>query len=177
LVEFRLESKGVDIDTSGGDVGVVLVGLDKIEVRSKTFLETIVTVKEETSTDDRVTTSIAGTKTSMVSTIASSGEGVSASEVNEVSGTSGAGTNTIALDEASSVGISGGGTIEVRSSTKTFRDTKGSNRGGVGTVLDIGVGEGLGHVTSLDIGVKEVEGKGGKVGEGLAVNVGTIVGN
>jgi hypothetical protein len=57
LVLLRLESKGVDVDTDGGDVGVVLVRLDLVEVATLANLEAIVTVELEESGDNRVATS------------------------------------------------------------------------------------------------------------------------
>jgi len=71
LVLFRLKSKGVHVDTSGGDVGVALVGLDKIEVRAKTLGETVVTVELKLGTNDGVTTCTLGSKTGVVSTTGS----------------------------------------------------------------------------------------------------------
>jgi len=68
---FRLKSKGVHVDTSGGDVGVALVGLDKIEVRAKTLGETVVTVELKLGTNDGVTTCTLGSKTGVVSTTGS----------------------------------------------------------------------------------------------------------
>jgi len=70
-VLFRLKSKGVHVDTSGGDVGVALVGLDKIEVRAKTLGETVVTVELKLGTNDGVTTCTLGSKTGVVSTTGS----------------------------------------------------------------------------------------------------------
>jgi hypothetical protein len=177
LVKLGLESEGVHVDTSGGDVGVALVGLDEVEVGTKTLLETLVTVELETGTDDGVTTSIAGAETSVISTITSSGEGVSTSEGNEVSGKGGAGAKTVSLDVTGGVGVEGRGSVEVVTIAETDGDTEGSNRGGGRTILLVNIGEGLGHVTSLNVGVKEVEGEGGEVGEGLTVNVGTSVFN
>ncbi len=51
---LRLESEGVDVDTNSGDVGVVLVRLDKVEVSTLTHLETVVAVELEESSDYRV---------------------------------------------------------------------------------------------------------------------------
>jgi hypothetical protein len=71
LVLFRLKSEGIHVDTSGGDVGVALVGLDKVEVRAKTLGETIVTVELKLGTNDGVTTGTLGSKTGVVSTTGS----------------------------------------------------------------------------------------------------------
>jgi hypothetical protein len=56
-VLLRLEGEGVDVNTDGRDVGVVLVGLNFVEVATLTNLETIVAVELEESSDDRVLTS------------------------------------------------------------------------------------------------------------------------
>ena len=57
LVLLRLESEGVDVDTNGRDVGVVLVRLDFVEVATLTDLEAIVTVELDEGSDTRVATS------------------------------------------------------------------------------------------------------------------------
>ncbi len=57
LVLFRVEGEGVDVNTDGRDVGVVLVRLYFVEVATLAYLETIVTVELQESSDDRVTTS------------------------------------------------------------------------------------------------------------------------
>ena len=75
LVFFGLEGEGVNIDTSNWDVGVALIRLDKVEVRAKTFLETIVTVELELSADDGVTASVDGAETSVVRVITGGGDG------------------------------------------------------------------------------------------------------
>ena len=54
---FRLESKGVHVDTNSRDVGVVLVRLYPVEVVTITDLETIVTVELEETSDGRIFTS------------------------------------------------------------------------------------------------------------------------
>jgi hypothetical protein len=56
-VLLRLESEGVDVDTDGRDVGVVLVGLDLIEVATLTNLEAIVAVELDQGRHDRVAAS------------------------------------------------------------------------------------------------------------------------
>ena len=53
---FRLESEGVDVHTSGWDVGVVLVRLDFVEVAAFTDGESVVPVELEEGSDDRVLT-------------------------------------------------------------------------------------------------------------------------
>jgi hypothetical protein len=56
-VLLRLESEGVDVDTNGRDVGVVLVRLHFVEVATLANLETIVTVELEERSDARIATS------------------------------------------------------------------------------------------------------------------------
>ena len=68
---FRLQCEGINIDTSGGDIGVALVGLDKVKVRAKTLGETIVTVELKLGTNNGVTTGTLGSKTGVVSTTGS----------------------------------------------------------------------------------------------------------
>jgi len=46
-VFFGLKTEGVDVDTHLGDVGVVLVRLDKVEVLAEAFGETVVSVELE----------------------------------------------------------------------------------------------------------------------------------
>jgi len=57
LVELRGEGKGVYVDTSGGAIGVVLVGLHFVEVASLAHLEAVMTVELKESGDDRVLSS------------------------------------------------------------------------------------------------------------------------
>ena len=55
LVFFRLEGKRVNVDTRRiGNVRVVLVGLNEVEVRALAFREAVVTVEEELSRPDAV---------------------------------------------------------------------------------------------------------------------------
>ena len=75
LVFFGFKSKGVNIDASWGDVGVVLVRLDQVEVRSEAFLEAIVAVELEFGTDDGVTASVDGAETSVIGVVTSGGDG------------------------------------------------------------------------------------------------------
>ena len=51
---LRVQGEGVDVDTSGRDVGVVLVRLDLVEVAALTLLETVVTVELDLGNDGRV---------------------------------------------------------------------------------------------------------------------------
>jgi hypothetical protein len=55
-VLLRLESKGVHVDTNGRAVGVVLVGLDQVEVVTVTHRESVVAVELEERRDNRVAT-------------------------------------------------------------------------------------------------------------------------
>ena len=54
LVLLGLEGKRVDVDADRGDVGVVLVGLDQVEVASLTLREAVVTVELDLRRDDGV---------------------------------------------------------------------------------------------------------------------------
>ena len=56
LVFFRAEREGVDVDTSVGVAGMVLVGLNEVEVGSFTFREAVLAVKLELGRDHRVLT-------------------------------------------------------------------------------------------------------------------------
>ena len=56
LVLFRLETEGVNVDTSGWNVFVVLVWLDKVEVSTFSLGESVVAVKLELSSENRVDT-------------------------------------------------------------------------------------------------------------------------
>ena len=51
---LRLEGEGVDVDTNGGDVGVVLVRLDQVEVLALTLGEPVVAVELDLGDGDRV---------------------------------------------------------------------------------------------------------------------------
>ena len=55
---LRFKAEGVDVDASGRNVAVVLVGLDKIEVTAHALRETIVTVKLELSGEDGIETGV-----------------------------------------------------------------------------------------------------------------------
>lgn len=65
---FGLQRKRIHVNSRSRNVGVVLVRLNKIEVRAKTLGETIVAVKLELSTDDWVSAGALGSKTGVVST-------------------------------------------------------------------------------------------------------------
>ena len=54
---LRLQGKRVDVDTNSGDVGVVLVGLDLVEVASLPHREAVVAVQLDQGRDHRVLTS------------------------------------------------------------------------------------------------------------------------
>jgi hypothetical protein len=53
-VLLGVEGEGIDVDTNGRDVGVVLVRLDLVEVAALALLETIVTVELDLGNDGRV---------------------------------------------------------------------------------------------------------------------------
>jgi hypothetical protein len=65
---FGLQRKGIHVDSRSRNVGVVLIRLNKVEVRAKTLGEAIVAVKLKLSTDDWVATGALGSKTRVVST-------------------------------------------------------------------------------------------------------------
>jgi len=54
LVLLRLEGEGVDVDADSGDVGVVLVRLDQVEVASLTVGEAVVSVELDNAGNDGV---------------------------------------------------------------------------------------------------------------------------
>jgi hypothetical protein len=54
---------------------VVLVRLDQVEVRSKTFLEAIVSVKLEFGTDDGVSSGVDGSEAGVIGVVTSGGDG------------------------------------------------------------------------------------------------------
>ena len=51
---LRLEGEGVDVDTNRRDVGVVLVGLDQVEVLALALRESVVAVELDLGDGDRV---------------------------------------------------------------------------------------------------------------------------
>ena len=55
---FWFQPKRVNVNTSLGDVGVVLVRLDKIEVSAHALRETVVTIELELGREDRVETGV-----------------------------------------------------------------------------------------------------------------------
>jgi len=67
LMLFGLQRKGIHVDSRSRNVGVVLIRLDKVEIRAKTLRETVVAVKLKLSTDDWVATGALGSKTGVVS--------------------------------------------------------------------------------------------------------------
>jgi len=151
LVLLRLESKGVHIDTSGRDVGVALVGLNEVEVGTKTLGESVVAVKLELSTDDGVAASTLGSKTGVVST---TGSLVILGEVN--------------------------GGVVVGASATTLGKEGGSNLwGGLESIalrtilvlVDVDSGEGNSRVTRLDVGAESIIGIKKTVGLDLAEHI------
>jgi len=53
-VVLRLEGKGVDVDANRRDVGVVLVGLDQVEILALALREPIVAVELDLGYGNRV---------------------------------------------------------------------------------------------------------------------------
>jgi hypothetical protein len=150
LVLFRLKSKGVHVDTSGGDVGVALVGLDKVEVRTKTLGETIVTVELKLGTDDGVTTGTLGSKTGVVSTTGS------LVVIGEVDGGIVVGSCTTTLGKLADTDF-GGSLPSLTLGTVDLVDELGREADSGITGLDVG--------TKSGIGVKET------IGLNLAVSI------
>jgi hypothetical protein len=68
-VFFWFEAEGVYVDTNGGYVGVVLVRLYQVEVASFTFVEAVVSVKFEETSDNWVVTGLAFSEGSTVTTV------------------------------------------------------------------------------------------------------------
>jgi len=101
LVLLGLKAEGVDIDACGRDVGVVLVGLDKIEVAAHALRETIMTVKLELSGEDGIEASVDTRNTNEVT------GGKAGVRVRESLG--GDGTGRIGTDGGREVAVGGGG--------------------------------------------------------------------
>jgi hypothetical protein len=150
LVLFRLKSKGINVDTSGGDVGVALIGLDKVEVRTKTLGETIVTVELKLGTNNGVTTGTLGSKTGVVSTTGS------LVVIGEVDGGVVVGSCTTTLGKLADTDF-GGSLPSLTLGTVDFVDELGREADSGITGLDVG--------TKSGIGVKET------VGLNLAVSI------
>ena len=66
MVFFGLESERVDVDTDRGDVFVMLIGLDVVEVVTITFREAIMTIELEFGKLNRVKTGVGGTEVSEI---------------------------------------------------------------------------------------------------------------
>jgi hypothetical protein len=137
LVLFRLKSKGIHIDTSGGDVGVALVRLDKVKVRSKTLGETIVTVELKLGTNDGVTTSALGSKTGVVSTTGS------LVVIGEVDGGVVVGSRTTTLGKLADTDF-GGSLPSLTLGTVDLVDELGREADSGITGLDVGTKSGIG---------------------------------
>jgi hypothetical protein len=150
LVLFGLKSKGIDIDTSGGDVSVALIRLNQVEVRTKTLGETIVTVELKLGANDGVTTGTLRSETGVVGTTGS-------------------------LVVIGKVDWS----IVVGSSTATLRKLSNTNLGGSLPSLSLGtvdLVDELGReadsgITRLDVGTKSGIGVKETVGLNLAVSI------
>jgi hypothetical protein len=129
---------------------VALVGLDKVEVRSKTLGETIVTVELKLGTNDGVTTGTLGSKTGVVSTTGS----------------------FVVIGE-----VDGG--VVVGSCTTTLRKLANTNFGGSLPSLTLGTvdliyelgREADSGITGLNVGTKSGIGVKETIGLNLAVSI------
>ncbi len=156
---FGLQRKGIHVNSRSRNVGVVLIRLDEVEVRTKTLGETVVSVKLKLSTDDWVSASTLGSKTCVVST---SGSLV---VIGKVDGSIVVGSGTATRGKVGpsdlwgTLGLSGLG-------------TKGIGRT-IGLVVNSG--EGQCGITGLDVGTKSGLGVKETVGadntEGIVVEV------
>jgi hypothetical protein len=150
LVLFGLKSKGIDIDTSGGDVSVALIRLNQVEVRTKTLGETIVTVELKLGANDGVTTGTLRSETGVVGTTGS----------------------LIVIGKVD-------WSIVVGSSATTLRKLGNTNLGGSLPSLSLGtvdLVDELGReadsgITGLDVGTKSGIGVKETVGLNLAVSI------
>jgi hypothetical protein len=64
-VFLRSQCKGIDVDTSVGGTGVVLPGLDNVEVRTLTLREAVLAVELELGSDNGVLTPAVHVKSSL----------------------------------------------------------------------------------------------------------------
>ena len=142
---------------------MVLIRLDKVEVRAKTLGETVVSVKLELSTDDWVSAGALWSKTGVVST---SGSLV---VIREVDGSIVVGSGTATRgkvspsDFGSGLGLSGLGTKRIGGTIGLVVDGRERNSGITG--LDIG--------TKGSLGVKETVGADNT--EGIVVEIISVV--
>jgi len=155
LVLLRLESEGVHVNTGGRNVGMMLVGLHKVEVRTKALLEAIVAVKLELSADDRVTASVARSKTSVVRPVTSVSVGAEVSR--GIAHSVGTGTEAI---------------LEVNTVAEQSADLR---RGGA-VAVNLHVREGGGGPARLNVGVNSGEAVGGNKSTSVTVEVVSVVG-
>jgi hypothetical protein len=135
LVLLGLKGKGVDVDTSSGNIGVVLIRLNKVEVRTKALLEAVVAIELKLGANNGVASSVTGSKTGVVGT------------------TGGITSSKVGGDVALGKGTRSKSVRKVDTSIK-----KGLNLGSCGiktTIAKYGrnIGEGSGHVSSFNIGV------------------------
>ena len=158
LVLLRAQSKGVHVDTAVRGTGVVLEGLNGVEVRTLTLREAVLAVELQLGSDNGVLTPAVHVKGSL-----SKHEGAGISERGTRSGTSGSVTNnsTTQLEET----ISTNHRIGTRSG---LGRTEGNH----------GVGEGINGISVVEgLGTKSLE-ESGRVNEGRAVvNVGIGLNN
>jgi len=63
---FGVKSKRVNIDTSRRNIGVMLVRLNQVEVRSKTFLKSVMSVELKLGANNWIASCVARSKTGMV---------------------------------------------------------------------------------------------------------------
>ena len=88
---FRLQCERIDVNTSDWDVGMALVGLNQVEVRSKALLESIVSIELELGTNNGVSSGVDGSETGVIGVITCGGDGteISRSQVIGVGSRSG----------------------------------------------------------------------------------------
>jgi hypothetical protein len=142
LVLLGLKGKGVDVDTSSGNIGVVLIRLNKVEVRTKALLEAVVAIELKLGANNGVASSVTGSKTGVVGTTG----GITSGKVG----------GDIALGKGTRSKIF----AKVDTSIK-----KGLNLGSCDIKTTItqssrNIGEGTSHMTSLNIGVNALSASG-----------------
>jgi hypothetical protein len=150
-VLLRSKRKGIDVDTSVGGAGVVLEGLNDVEVRTLSLGDAVLAVKLELSGDDGVLTPAVEVEGSL-----SEDEGAGIGD-----GRAG-GISTTGVEDAGSVPVLGRGGIvsgdEAVNSTGHLEDT--SRDEGVGTRGLSGAAEGMDGGRESINGIGVVEGLG-----------------
>ena len=149
------QSKGVHVDTSIGGTGVVLEGLNSVEVRTLTLGEAVLAVELQLGSDNGVLTPAVHVEGSL-----RKHEGASISE----GGTSGS--------ETSGSVVGGNDTTKVEE-TRGINDTIGTRNSAIRAEGHHSVGEGINGISVVEgLGTKSLEQSGG-VDQGRAVvNVG-----